>query len=751
MPRLVRAGLLAGLLAPLLLPAPARAIENLWVSEGSYDLGEHVEFGWSFGVPSQAEAGVGPHVRLGGGTIARFEWQYMPGPAVAGGIWLTVYEAVWGDGQVGGGNDLDGPENGTFRTVVDDFFFPPGHHRIVVSDWAGEQDVEFDVLPAASGRRIAGQVLPAVEDGGGGGLPHVLVVAEVLGPEFDFDDPIGSFGVGGFTDGDGYFDIRLPAGAEEAIVTVTVPGDFLVNMEDYKGGMRGVPPVRQVVCGAGDAEDVELRYLETVGWVYVDLGECQARAVGGEIWRPVRVTLQPWYYNTSMSLLMDSGRWFPVPVGPGRINASETYPGYLPVEVPYENWGGESETPLRLTWASNVIPSSAVIEHYGGDGGEEAPLPWMSVDAWPELYSPDCGYVHSVTGTEADGSFSLPVGGPFWGWWACLHHDDLPEDYSDDCAYLTPGGKGNEEIRAYRNGEAPLHAPNVRAENGVYFDRVSWDEPEDPLFDITGYYIGGLWRCPVSEGKGYGFEFDILGWAPAGATELTLCAPEAREIYYTVISVGSSEEEEEQGSDRNEWDFVRSRGTCVAEPVVDWEEGRTLHFGSAEVMAGLRAVGNAGARDSHALLQPEPVVHWPLRAAPQRRNQGQEGAAQGAYTMTLPEGWNRPRGAAATPAAASGGAGGPVAPISSVRRMGGAADGRIRVEYALALRAEIAAEIYDVTGRRVASLGGGVRDAGSHVLEWDRRDAAGARVSGGMYFLSIRADGGRQTVKLPVR
>jgi flagellar hook assembly protein FlgD len=46
--------------------------------------------------------------------------------------------------------------------------------------------------------------------------------------------------------------------------------------------------------------------------------------------------------------------------------------------------------------------------------------------------------------------------------------------------------------------------------------------------------------------------------------------------------------------------------------------------------------------------------------------------------------------------------------------------------------------VYDITGRRVKSLADGVLGPGRHDVAWDGRDASGARVRRGMYFIHIR-------------
>jgi hypothetical protein len=49
--------------------------------------------------------------------------------------------------------------------------------------------------------------------------------------------------------------------------------------------------------------------------------------------------------------------------------------------------------------------------------------------------------------------------------------------------------------------------------------------------------------------------------------------------------------------------------------------------------------------------------------------------------------------------------------------------------------------IFDVTGRRVATLVDGAVEAGTHTLRWDGRDPRGRRAASGVYFLRVRAEG----------
>jgi len=55
--------------------------------------------------------------------------------------------------------------------------------------------------------------------------------------------------------------------------------------------------------------------------------------------------------------------------------------------------------------------------------------------------------------------------------------------------------------------------------------------------------------------------------------------------------------------------------------------------------------------------------------------------------------------------------------------------------------------VYDAAGRAVRRLYSGTRTAGDYELEWDGRDAGGARVASGVYFVRIRASGATQVAR----
>ncbi|MFO7650397.1 MAG: C25 family cysteine peptidase [bacterium] len=77
--------------------------------------------------------------------------------------------------------------------------------------------------------------------------------------------------------------------------------------------------------------------------------------------------------------------------------------------------------------------------------------------------------------------------------------------------------------------------------------------------------------------------------------------------------------------------------------------------------------------------------------------------------------------------------------------------GTAALAYALPREARVELGVYDLGGRRVATLYSGVRPAGVHSAEWNGRDDAGRSVAQGVYFYRLDADGEsvvQKTVKL---
>ncbi len=58
---------------------------------------------------------------------------------------------------------------------------------------------------------------------------------------------------------------------------------------------------------------------------------------------------------------------------------------------------------------------------------------------------------------------------------------------------------------------------------------------------------------------------------------------------------------------------------------------------------------------------------------------------------------------------------------------------------------EVKLDVYDVSGRRVTTLVDERLGAGEHRVEWDGMGAKGDRVASGVYWVSLRSDGLRET------
>jgi flagellar hook assembly protein FlgD len=52
-----------------------------------------------------------------------------------------------------------------------------------------------------------------------------------------------------------------------------------------------------------------------------------------------------------------------------------------------------------------------------------------------------------------------------------------------------------------------------------------------------------------------------------------------------------------------------------------------------------------------------------------------------------------------------------------------------------------ALDVYDAAGRSIRRLFSGTRPAGDYEMEWDGRDARGARVASGVYFVRVSPNG----------
>jgi choice-of-anchor B domain-containing protein len=76
-----------------------------------------------------------------------------------------------------------------------------------------------------------------------------------------------------------------------------------------------------------------------------------------------------------------------------------------------------------------------------------------------------------------------------------------------------------------------------------------------------------------------------------------------------------------------------------------------------------------------------------------------------------------------------------------------ARDGGSAFDLALPSEANLRADVYDLSGRRIRSLASGVYAAGRHTIHWDARDDAGQQVAAGTYLYRIEAAGQARSVK----
>jgi hypothetical protein len=70
-----------------------------------------------------------------------------------------------------------------------------------------------------------------------------------------------------------------------------------------------------------------------------------------------------------------------------------------------------------------------------------------------------------------------------------------------------------------------------------------------------------------------------------------------------------------------------------------------------------------------------------------------------------------------------------------------------RIDYRLPQSAQVALEVYDLSGRRVRVIERGPRAAGEYHASWDGRDDAGLRVQDGIYFYRLNVGSAARVVK----
>jgi hypothetical protein len=94
-----------------------------------------------------------------------------------------------------------------------------------------------------------------------------------------------------------------------------------------------------------------------------------------------------------------------------------------------------------------------------------------------------------------------------------------------------------------------------------------------------------------------------------------------------------------------------------------------------------------------------------------------------------------------------GGAAAPGCADASGLRLAGRNVGRppLKLQMTVAQRVAVDVAVYDVAGRRVATLASGARAPGRLALRWDGSDASGRRAGPGVYFVRASASGATAT------
>jgi hypothetical protein len=75
-------------------------------------------------------------------------------------------------------------------------------------------------------------------------------------------------------------------------------------------------------------------------------------------------------------------------------------------------------------------------------------------------------------------------------------------------------------------------------------------------------------------------------------------------------------------------------------------------------------------------------------------------------------------------------------------------NGETVLRFELPQGGEVELAVYNLSGQQVAALAAGPREAGSHAVRWDGRDAQGRSLASGVYLCQLRGGGRAQVRKL---
>jgi len=70
------------------------------------------------------------------------------------------------------------------------------------------------------------------------------------------------------------------------------------------------------------------------------------------------------------------------------------------------------------------------------------------------------------------------------------------------------------------------------------------------------------------------------------------------------------------------------------------------------------------------------------------------------------------------------------------------------IQYSLPEASNVSLEVFDVLGRRIATIGSGEKAAGNHLLVWDGRTATGVSAKSGVYFVRMNTQTSSQTISV---
>jgi hypothetical protein len=76
--------------------------------------------------------------------------------------------------------------------------------------------------------------------------------------------------------------------------------------------------------------------------------------------------------------------------------------------------------------------------------------------------------------------------------------------------------------------------------------------------------------------------------------------------------------------------------------------------------------------------------------------------------------------------------------------------GQTTVEFDLAEQSRVTVAVYDMMGRKVATLVDGVRSAGPHAVGWNGQSDSGQDLASGVYLLRMQAEGKSETKRMTI-